>query len=252
VFLRGLMRDGRHWGAFPEQFRAALPEAAIELIDFPGNGLLNEQQSAARVEDMVESCRVELRRRGVALPVRVLAMSLGAMVAACWASRYPEEIEACVLVNTSLRPFSPPHWRLQPRAWPMLLRMILLKPEAREVETRIFELTTRLVEDRESPVDRWTKWRHDNPVSTRSALRQLAAAARYRAPATPPPVPLLILASAGDGLVDHRCSLRLAERWGREVAVHPRAGHDLPLDDGPWVAEQIRRWLASGIDSGRR
>jgi len=25
--------------------------------------------------------------------------------------------------------------------------------------------------------------------------------------------------------------------------IHPEAGHDLPLDDGAWVAGQIRAWL---------
>ena len=27
------------------------------------------------------------------------------------------------------------------------------------------------------------------------------------------------------------------------LVVHPDAGHDLPQDDGPWVAERIRLWL---------
>jgi hypothetical protein len=28
------------------------------------------------------------------------------------------------------------------------------------------------------------------------------------------------------------------------LAIHPGAGHDLPLDDAPWVAQQVRDWLA--------
>ncbi|MBC8058528.1 MAG: alpha/beta hydrolase, partial [Rhizobiales bacterium] len=27
------------------------------------------------------------------------------------------------------------------------------------------------------------------------------------------------------------------------VATHPWAGHDLPLDDGEWVALQVSNWL---------
>jgi pimeloyl-ACP methyl ester carboxylesterase len=166
------------------------------------------------------------------------------MVAACWASRYPSEIEACVLVNTSLRPFSPPHWRLQPRAWPLLLRLALARPAAREVESTIFALTTRLVADRETPIAQWAEWRISNPVSAANALRQLAAAVRYRAPAIAPAMPLLVLAGAGDRLVDHRCSQRLAGYWGCEIAVHPEAGHDLPLDAGEWLANEVARWLS--------
>jgi hypothetical protein len=28
--------------------------------------------------------------------------------------------------------------------------------------------------------------------------------------------------------------------------VHPSAGHDLPLDDGVWVAQAVAKWLAAG------
>jgi predicted alpha/beta hydrolase family esterase len=55
-------------------------------------------------------------------------------------------------------------------------------------------------------------------------------------------VPLLLLASQRDGLVDSRCTARLAQRWHAALAKHERAGHDLPLDDGAWVAEQVGRW----------
>ena len=79
----------------------------------------------------------------------------------------------------------------------------------------------------------------------RNALRQLLAAARYSAPEAPPPVPVLLLASARDQLVSPNCSRTLARRWGVPLAMHPSAGHDLPLDDGPWVAAEIRRWLRS-------
>jgi hypothetical protein len=53
---------------------------------------------------------------------------------------------------------------------------------------------------------------------------------------------MLVLSSAGDQLVDPRCS----PRWrARQVphAAHPDAGHDLPLDDGAWVAGQVAGWL---------
>jgi hypothetical protein len=77
-------------------------------------------------------------------------------------------------------------------------------------------------------------------------LRQLLAAMRYRVADTPPAAAVLVLVSAGDGLVDPRCSWRLAARWRTPLAEHPQAGHDLPLDDGPWVADQIARWMERG------
>jgi len=81
-------------------------------------------------------------------------------------------------------------------------------------------------------------------VSASNAMRQLLAAARFRAPEVAPPAPLLVLCSRGDRLVDPQCSIRLAAAWNARLAVHPTAGHDLPLDDGPWVAARVREWTA--------
>jgi predicted alpha/beta hydrolase family esterase len=60
-------------------------------------------------------------------------------------------------------------------------------------------------------------------------------------------VPLLVLASAADTLVDPRCSIRLAHAWDAELRTHPTAGHDLPLDDAEWVASEVGRWLARKV-----
>jgi pimeloyl-ACP methyl ester carboxylesterase len=109
----------------------------------------------------------------------------------------------------------------------------------------MFALTTNLVPGREEAIAAWTAIRQSRPVRAGNAFRQLVAAARYRAPPAAP-VPTLVLASAGDHLVDTRCSLEIARRWGCSLAVHPEAGHDLPLDDGLWVACVIRAW-----DKGR-
>ena len=94
-------------------------------------------------------------------------------------------------------------------------------------------------------INDWVSVRAQRPVRPLNALRQLLAAARYRAPAQAPDVPMLLLASTNDRLVDSRCSQALARAWHCPLAMHPDAGHDLPLDDADWVASQIRHWLAS-------
>jgi hypothetical protein len=53
---------------------------------------------------------------------------------------------------------------------------------------------------------------------------------------------VLVLCSAADTLVDPDCSRRIAAALGASLAVHPSAGHDLPLDDGAWMAEQVALW----------
>ena len=70
------------------------------------------------------------------------------------------------------------------------------------------------------------------------------AAARYRAPAKPPAVPMLLLNGEGDQLVHPDCSQALAHAWQLPWVTHPTAGHDLPLDAGPWVVSQVQAWLA--------
>jgi pimeloyl-ACP methyl ester carboxylesterase len=239
VLLRGLMREARHWGAFPQAF-AEMLGVRVVLIDLPGNGERHADTSPDTIEGMAEAAREELHRLGLREPWNLLAMSMGAMVAVAWAQRHPQDIERAVLVNTSLRPFSPFYRRLQPRAYAGFARLALGKPSAHEIERGILKLTT--TTRPEAVIDDWVAWRREHPVSRGNALRQLAAAVRYRAPRQAPLEKLLLLNGAGDALVHPSCSERLATRWNRELITHPSAGHDLPLDDGEWVIETVRRW----------
>ncbi|MBI3140552.1 MAG: alpha/beta hydrolase [Rhodocyclales bacterium] len=248
VFLRGLTREARHWGEFPSLFRAEVPGADVVAVDLPGNGRLHRLPSPQRIEDTAEWVRAELSGQGLRPPYHLLGLSLGAMVAVAWAMRHPEELRGGVLINTSLRPFCPVHRRLMPRNYPALSALFglsLIGGDAAGQERRILRLTSACAESRQAVLAAWTAYRREQPVSRLNALRQLVAAARYRAPAGKPAVPLLVLTGAADRLVDPRCSRRLAACWGASFAVHPDAGHDLPLDDGPWVARQVRDWLAA-------
>ena len=89
----------------------------------------------------------------------------------------------------------------------------------------------------------WQTLRMERPVSRPNALRQLLAAARFQGPQRKPVTPTLVLASEQDQLVSAECSKILATQWQSALRLHPSAGHDLPLDDGPWVAAQVRQWL---------
>jgi pimeloyl-ACP methyl ester carboxylesterase len=255
LLLRGLTRESRHWGDFPEIFKAVCPDAEVLCLDLPGNGVLYRQDSPADVLAMAEHCRAQLRQRGIAGPVHLLAMSLGAMVAVAWAARHPGEIAGAVLINTSLRPFSPFYQRLRPRSYGRLLRFLWPGDSAAVAESCILRLTSNQA-SAPATVAAWAAYRRQQPVALANALRQLLAAIRYRAPASAPAIPLLLLTSRGDQLVDPDCSRRLARLWQTAFAEHPSAGHDIPLDDGPWVAEQIRSWLPKpelpGNDDARR
>ena len=246
VLLRGLTRERRHWGSFPETLARAMPGAPVIALDLAGNGALHQERSAANIPALAQACRAALHRSGMAPPYHLLAMSMGAMVAVSWASAHPQEVAAAVLINTSLRPFSPLHHRLRPAAAGRLLRLLLTRPDALAAEQIVLQLTSHAPQHGLAKAQEWAAYRHERPVSRANALRQLWAAARFRAPLDKPSPPLLVLTSATDELVDTRCSLRLAHAWRCAMASHPWAGHDLPLDDAPWVAGQLHDWLARG------
>ena len=254
ILLRGLTRERRHWGSFAQTFADVVPTARVIALDLPGNGALYRQASPWNVADMARHCRRELHRLNVAPPYHLLAMSLGAMVATAWAASHPQELAGAVLINTSMRPFSPPQQRLRPHSLGQLLRLMLAAPGTLEREEAVLRLTSNLAQ-RHAGVPalttlttlttQWAAWQREGPVSRSNALRQLWAAARWSAPLARPAVALLLLTSTADALVDPRCSVQLARHWGCPLATHPWAGHDLPLDDAPWVAAQVGAWLAS-------
>lgn len=243
VLLRGLTREAGHWGDFLHLLQAQCPQDRVLAIDLPGNGRLHAEQSPTRIEATVQHCRAQLRAQGLTGPVHLLAMSMGAMVAVEWAVQCPDELAGCVLINTSLRPFSPWFHRLRPANYAALLGLALWPQPDRNRERTVLRLTSRHHVGDDTVIDAWTALRRAHPVSATNAPRQLLAAARYRAPALAPKVAMLVLASARDGLVDMSCSQRLAAQWRIEIHTHPTAGHDLPLDDGAWVVARVREWV---------
>lgn len=245
IFLRGLTRESRHWGDFVDVFERTVPGARAATIDLPGNGACHHRSSPADVRVMVESCRQAAAAKGIAPPHNLLAMSLGAMVAVAWAQAHPDEIARCVLINTSVGRFSPFYRRLRPRNYLPLLKLALFDGSGREWEKQILAMTSRLRTGSAELLDAWVAIRESYPVTRRNALRQLWAAACYKPPAERPDAAMLILASREDGLVHADCSRALAREWNCELRVHPRAGHDIPLDDGEWVAAQVLDWIGN-------
>lgn len=244
VFLRGLIRQHRHWEDFPNQFQKAFPDVRIILLDLPGNGDLWEHESPSSIADMVESVREQLERQQVRGAVHVLALSLGAMVAIEWMERYPCDIERAVLMNTSLRGMSSFTERLRSENYPDIFKSLISNSKV-EREKLILDISSNLYKDKEALAQKWVGYADAHPTSRMNALRQLFAAGTYKAPPARPHEHVLILQSLADHLVNPVCSTRIADKWRWPMVSHPSAGHDLTLDDGDWVIAQIRQWLAA-------
>ena len=244
VFLRGLTREARHWGNFVEQFEARLAPSQVAALDLPGNGEFHLLTSPLTVAAMVTFARQQLQAQGIQPPYALLAMSLGGMVATCWAQRYPGEVSHLVLINTSMRPFSGITQRLRPRQWMPLLGLAMRWADSDSVEDRIHRITCNHAAQRDADLMAWQQIRRSAPVRGVNALRQLVAAAGFACAAQTPRGSALVLSSRADRLVDPLCSNQLAAAWQVVQQIHPWAGHDLPHDDGPWVCERVADWLS--------
>ncbi|MDB5990081.1 MAG: Hydrolase [Herbaspirillum sp.] len=247
ILLRGLTREARHWGSFPALFDResdfAVAAERMMLLELPGNGRENALRAPLGILEMMTFARSSAAALGMRAPYRLLAMSLGGMVGTAWAQRYPEEIERLVLVNTSMQPFCRMTERLRPAAWPALAHLVGAWPNPETSERIIHALTCNRSDTVIDDIAAWAEIRRTAPVSAANGLRQLWAAARFRADRQAPCCPVLLLSSGLDRLVDPACSARIAAQWGAAHAMHPWAGHDLPHDDPEWISKMICDWL---------
>jgi pimeloyl-ACP methyl ester carboxylesterase len=235
LLMRGLVREAGHWGDFPARLSTALGGAQVLTPDLPGNGVLHGERSPTSVGEMVEAARSQAGGG----PLVLFAVSLGGMVAVEWATRYPDEIAGLVVANSSLGGLSPFFRRLLPSAWPTIARA--LRSPVDERERAILGLVANAPPPHSAA--EWVKIATERPVARANALRQLVAAARYRAPRQPPRAPSLVVVGDGDRLVSPSCSRAIAAWLGAPLAAHPSAGHDITTDAGDWVASEIAAWL---------
>jgi pimeloyl-ACP methyl ester carboxylesterase len=238
IFLRGLTREARHWGELPAMWQARGLGQPI-TIDLPGNGTQAYAPVPNAVRGMLDAVRAEAKRRDIVPPYRILAMSLGAMVATDWAQTYPEEVAGLVLINTSMRPFCSVSERLRPDTWAALLGMARHWQDRVRCERTIHRLTCERLDTRDADIAAWVEISQTAPVSRRAAWRQLMAAARFHAQRERPACQTLILSSQADRLVNPICSEHLENAWQVAHQRHPWAGHDLPHDDPQWVCESV-------------
>jgi len=245
LLLRGLAREQRHWGRFPEVLQSQLPDARLHCLDLPGTGTENRRKSPMSIAAITEDLRarwLELRAKNPG-PWNLFAMSLGGMVAMDWTARHGDDFASVVLVNTSAANLAAPWRRMRLAVLPDILRALMSRDEVQR-NRRILSATARLLVDPEPLAKEWAQIQAESPIARTTVLRQLFAASRFRAPPALP-IPALVVAAANDPLCDPECPRKIALRFSAPLVVHPRAGHDLSLDDPEWLAAQVRAWLDS-------
>lgn len=241
VFLRGLAREQGHWGTFLERFAKQFPKAQVLAVDLPGTGEFHKVTAPREMLQVFNFVRSQVVERALHPgPVKVFALSLGAMVAMEWQRQRPEDLAGCVLVNSSTSS-SPLYHRLRWQVWGHFLRLVMTA-NLRERESGIIDLIMNNAEARLEALPAWVKVASVRPVSYRSFLNQLLSASRFVELKSPPSVPTLLLNSLGDRLVDPSCSTRLHDLLQWPLRRHPWAGHDLTWDDPEWVLAQVAEW----------
>lgn len=251
--LRGLARESRHWGTFVSDLKVAYSklgkELRVETIDLPGCGRHSEMWASPSIDATADFAREKMREilakeaeQGVSMAThrRLVAISLGGMVAASWVARYPHDFHSCVLMNSSFKRLSRAQDRLRWDSW-WRIPMVVGHRETEEREKQILNWISNRADRREEVLQEWVQIQLTRPVSKANLLLQLTAASRFEAPKSLP-IPVLVLASRQDRMVHPDCSQAIADLYGAKIVYHPTAGHDLPLDAGAWVATMISEW----------
>jgi pimeloyl-[acyl-carrier protein] methyl ester esterase len=243
LLLRGLGREQRHWGTFPDILGAEVKARRVFCLDMPGAGTEFGRDCPFTIEAITR----DVRERWLTLqqehsgPWGLLAISLGGMVAMHWCATYACDFERLVIVNSSASNLSHPLKRMSPEVIPDVVRAIF-ESDAVNREKRVLKITSRLADNHDVIARQWSTYGADHPVRRKNVLAQLYAASRFRAPERID-TPMLVLAGARDPLADPMCAYRLSRHFKAPLHIHPGAGHDLPLDDPRWLARQVRGWL---------
>jgi pimeloyl-ACP methyl ester carboxylesterase len=245
ILLRGLARESGHWGPFVDQFKAAFPGDDVIALDLPGVGEFAKERSPRSVQEIFTFVRAEAVKRAKSQsPFKLVAMSLGGMVAMDWMEEKPDDLSAVVLINVSAKGFSPAYKRLRWQVWPGFLKAVSSQ-SFKEREKLLIDMLINSPEAREKALPVWVKIANEQRISYASFANQLLAAARFQGLKKEAPVPVLLLNGLGDRFVDPSCSTVLHEKWGWPLERHAWGGHDLPWDDPAWVINKIRDWNKS-------
>ncbi|MDO9268218.1 MAG: alpha/beta hydrolase [Methylobacter sp.] len=243
ILLRGLARESAHWGAFIPLLQSTFPDAQVTLLDLPGTGCFHRETSPGTIEAITDKVRCLALVHGlIQQPVTILALSLGAMVAWEWMRSYPEDICGAILMNTSFADLSPFYQRLRWQSYRNFGALMMAR-DVHNRESGILQLVSNRRGQDEQTTQSWVEIQNERPISLKNSYRQIIAAASYRPGDIKPEQPVLLLNGQGDRLVAPACSEAIHKKWNLELRRHLWAGHDLTLDDGAWVASQLKDWV---------
>lgn len=242
ILLRGLIRGQGHWAGFVNQLQQALQNTQVFCIDLAGNGKRYNEVSPDNISAAVDDIRQQIQKLHLSPPYHVLALSLGGM--ACLQYLHDsDDIGKALIINTSHGKLSPFWHRLKPKA---MLALILGQffPSI-VLERCIYHLTVNNKDayKRDQIISEWESLAKSNPVNFHNIIRQIKLSKSFTSQLNIQPDRVLLIGSQQDQLVNAQCSLRLAQTFNLPLQQHPKAGHDIAIDDADWLIQQIRHFF---------
>lgn len=243
ILLRGLVREKRHWYNFDQLLEQKIPKVKTFMLEMPGVGTKWNLPSPTSINQFVDVLRPELLSLKMSYngPFYILAMSMGGMITLQWASRFPEDFNGAIIVNSSAKDLLPPWKRMSPQTM-LMISKLFFKNNLKEREREILKATTNMVKCEGEILDLWTKYEEQFPISRDTFLRQITSAASFKSP-DKISIPLCFIASKSDRLANFKNSEAFAQKYAADLYLHEKAGHDLSLDDPYWLADKVKVWM---------
>lgn len=247
MLLRGLTRGNGHWGSFPEILKSKVPNAEIELMEIPGNGTQNHKVTPTEIDSVIQEIKKLSQFVNQAEPFHLVAISLGGIVALKWAELYPKDMASVTIINSSLNQCSPFYKRLNPKNY-LKIVIALFEKDFYSREKLILQLTSNNKNKIEQFLKPFSEFSKKHPVLVENFFKQLILANLIQIQG-PLPVPVRVINSAQDRLVDFTCSEEIAKLVQAPLSTHPTAGHDLPLDEPEWLSGLVLNFCDELLNS---
>jgi 3-oxoadipate enol-lactonase len=244
VILRGLARSVRHWIGFE---RDLAKHFDVIMIELRGIGRSTAPWTwTTSIFDIADDVAAVLDAESVAA-AHVLGVSLGGMVALGTGLKHPARCQSVITLNTSIAGQRVPR-----------LTLGALRAIGRSVRLRDASVHAPLVDvlvGRSCPPERrrevatlYAQIAAEDGLYGTTAVRQLASAGRFfiksHLGAMKPPT--LVIYGTDDRFVPHLNSRKLAEQIpGATLVPIDGGGHELSLDSGPQLIEELLTWSKS-------
>ena len=248
IFLRGLARETRHWGDFPQLFQEAFPHTKNYVLELPGVGKKYNESAPLQLESYVDQLRTQWLelKKDTSERWGILSISMGSMLAMTWAARYPHDFQEGVLINSSAGNLSSLKERFSPQAMKMVSKLFF-KEDYWEREREILNLTTHKILVTDKLISEYAEYSRQYPIKRKNFMAQIYAASKFKVPLKLPFDPI-ILNGRHDALASPKCSDILGKHFNVPVYRDELSGHDLPLDHPKWIIEVLSQKFKKEID----